>query len=439
MPIHDSPPAPIALRPARVFLEPTLARDGTLDGAWWPRTTDLHRELPALVTILEDRLGPILRVKLNLAAWDDTPAHLLVGGRFLRVSGFTGTANTIRVIRGDKDGYLLLVVPPDTEAPAATAAMRTAASTGNTLSASEILAHCGRAAPGPAPSMRMRPYRPADQQAVLALIEADSLPGQPACSPAALDQAVAGTPRSEPVLWSDLERPRTDVLVDPEGHIMGVISYAAHQTEDSGEILWLHGQEIPDIVEALVAHALLELSGGAAVHAFTAARGLGLPALPTGRRPVTRKVLEHAGFTGRNSWHYLRRTKPCAPGATACPPVEVVDSQTPPGWWLKARDDDSAAEVVAQEPQSGLGVLWWFSAAPHHADQALERALLQQADLLLREHGAMETILYAADDPASRQPGAWGLLEDAGFTEIDHLVSYTRRAVPGDNPIQALG
>jgi hypothetical protein len=431
MPIHDLHPAPIALRPARVFLEPTLARDGTLDGAWWPRTTDLHRELPALVTILENQLGPIMRVRLNLAAWDDTPAHLLVRGRFLRVSGFTGTANTIRVIRGDQDGYLLLVVPPDTAAPAATAAMRTAARTGNTLSASEILAHCRAPAHIPAPTMRMRPCRPADQQAVLALVEADRLPGQPECTPGILEQAMAGTSRREPVLWSDLERPRTDVLVDQEDHIMGVISYAAHQTEDSGEILWLHGQEIPDIVEALVAHALLELSGGKVMHAFTAALGLGLPALPTGRRPVTRKVLEHAGFSGRNSWRYLRRTKPCDHAAD-CPPVEVVDSQSPPGWWLKAKDDDSSAEVVAQEPVNGLGVLWWFSAGPRHADEALERALLQQADLLLREHGAAETILYAAADPASGKPG-WAF-EDAGFTEIDHLVSYTRRNVP-DHPL----
>src|SRR5690242_8738126 len=62
MPNHHPPVTPLALHPARVFLEPTLTRDGTLDGAWWPHSTDLQRELPALIRILQDRLGPILRV-----------------------------------------------------------------------------------------------------------------------------------------------------------------------------------------------------------------------------------------------------------------------------------------------------------------------------------------------------------------------------------------
>ncbi|MGP3912923.1 DUF5994 family protein [Nonomuraea sp. 10N515B] len=413
---------PIALQPARVFLEPTLTRDGTLDGAWWPHSTDLHRELPALVRILEDRLGPILRVRLDTAAWDEVPAHLLIDGHFLRVSGLSATSNTIRVIRGSQDGFLLLVIPPDTTGPVAAAAMRTAARTGNTMSATEILTCCHSRAPASRPGTRIRRYRDADRESVLALIDADRLPGQPPCTPDLLDEAVAGTSRRDPDPWADIRHPSIDVLVDPDGHAAGVVSYAVHRDRSAGQILWLHGREILDVVEALVSHALRGLGGGKPVHAFTAALGLGLAALPTGRRPVTRKVLEHAGFVARNSWRYLRRTTPCDLRGTACPLVEVVASAAPSGWLLKARDDDSSAELVAQEPIDGLGVLWWFSAADDHGDPTLERALLLQADALLREHGASEAILYAVGDPESSA----ALFDAAGFAEIDHLVSFTR-------------
>ncbi|MFI7639016.1 hypothetical protein [Nonomuraea sp. NPDC049400] len=177
------------------------------------------------------------------------------------------------------------------------------------------------------------------------------------------------------------------------------------------------------MIDALVSHALRELRGRQITHAFTAARGLGLAALPTSRRPVTKKVLEHAGFSGRNSWRYLRRTTPPELDArAACPLVEVVCSKAPPGWWLKARDDESTAELVVQEPMGGLGTLWWFGADARHADRRLERALLQEADGILRDRGASETILYAAGDPAPD----WGLFKAAGFTEIDQLTSYIR-------------
>ncbi|MGW0802401.1 DUF5994 family protein [Nonomuraea sp. NPDC002799] len=418
------PNQPIDLQPARVFLEPTLTRDGTLDGAWWPHSSDLRRELPALIGLLEGRLGPILRVRLDLTTWQDVPAHLLIDGRFLRVSGLTTTSHTIRVIRGNQDGYLLLVIPPETTGPTAAAAMRTAARTGNTLSAPEILACCRVAARAPGPGTKTRRYRGADRRAVLALADADRLPGQPACTPGMLDDAVAGTSRHDPAAWDGLERPRTDVLVDPDGQIAGAVSYTTHLDGRTGQILWLHGREVPDVVEALVSHALGKLGGRDPVHAFTAARGLGLAALPTSRRPVTEKVLEHAGFSGRTSWRYLHRAASRDLDAEASPLVEVTPSTAPPGWWLKARDGDDSAEVVVQQPVDDLGVLWWFGTDAGHADERLERALLRAADALLAEHGVSETILYAAGDS---EP-VWDLFDAAGFTEIDLLASYTRRA-----------
>ncbi|GAA2208893.1 hypothetical protein GCM10009850_043510 [Nonomuraea monospora] len=420
MPNRHPPATPTTLHPARVFLEPTLTRDGTLDGAWWPHSNDLPRELRALVRVLEDRLGPILRVRLDTTAWEEVPAHLLIDGRFVRISGLPATPNTIRVIRGSQDGFMLLVIPPHTAGPIAAAAMRTAARTGNTLSADEILDSVRPLPSLSPPGTRTRRYRDGDREAVLALVDADRLPGQPPCTPRMLDEAVAGT--SHPGPWSGLEPPTTDVLTAADGHVTGVVAYAAHRDHGAGQLLWLHGHEMLDVVEALVLHTLHRLGGGGLVHAFTAAPCLGVAGLPTARRPVTRKVLEHAGFAARNSWRCLRRTAPAASRVPARSRVEVLTSTTPPGWWLKSRDDDASAELVVQQPGDGLGVLWWFGAAAGHADEELERELLSRADALLHDHGAKQTILYAAGDP---EP-SWALFGAAGFEEIDHLVSFTR-------------
>ncbi|MFE3451286.1 DUF5994 family protein [Nonomuraea sp. NPDC059194] len=428
MPNHDMHLSPVAPQPpaiARVRLEPTLTRDGALDGAWWPYSTDFRRELPSLVRTLDTLLGPILRVRLDLAAWDDGPAHLMVDGRFLRVSDSMGTADTVRLVRGDQDGFMLLVVPPETAASTAAAAMKTAARTGNTLSATDILTHCRPSDPGPALDIAIRPYDPSDQTAVLALVEADHLPGQPMCSPETLEEAIRGTCRRDPAPWARLDSPRTEVMVDADGQVLGAVSYAVRRDDGDGLILWLHGREILVVVEALVSHVLDELSGSRTVHAFESTVGLGPSALPSGRRPVTRKVMEHAGFSSRDSWRYLRRATTEVRCAEACPLVETVRSTVPPGWWLRNRKDDLAAEAVVQTPTGDVGVLWWFGTDALHADDAFERAMLNEAVTLLHRNGASETILYADGKQADGHP-TWAVFDEAGFVEIDHLVSYAK-------------
>ncbi|MFB9469957.1 DUF5994 family protein [Nonomuraea salmonea] len=456
MPNRRSPTASlISLRPARLFLEPTLTRDGTLDGAWWPHSTDLRRELPAFVRALEDRIGPVLRVGLDSQAWDEVPAHLVVDGRFVRISGHPATPHTIRVIRGGQDGFLLLVIPPDTAGSVAATAMRTAARTGNTLSAHDILATPGTLPPDA--EWRMRRYRDSDRAAVEALALADALAALAFTDAVALPDALAAagvlalSPASAPavadacelsgldgalgghVAGTAYEEPEIHVLEGPGGRVLGAVAYALRRDRAAGRILWLHGGEVPEVVEALVRRALSGM-GGVPVHAFTDEPG-GRPgtapaALPAGRRAVTLAVFEREGFVARDSWRQLRRTSPCEPGAGPYPMVDVVVSGTPRGWWLKAPGDDAAAALVAQEPVGGRGVVWWLGADAGHADPDLERALLLRADALLTEHGARETVLYAAGDP---EP-SWELFTAAGFTEIDRLASFTRPATPAGAP-----
>ncbi|MEV4805945.1 DUF5994 family protein [Nonomuraea sp. NPDC049421] len=430
MPNRRSPTASlISLRPARLFLEPTLTRDGTLDGAWWPHSTDLRRELPAFVRALEDRIGPVLRVGLDTQAWDEVPAHLVVDGRFVRISGHPATPHTIRVIRGGQDGFLLLVVPPDTTGSVAASAMATAARTGNTLSAHDILATPGTLPPDA--EWRMRRYRDSDRAAV------DALALSPAPAPAVADacepSGLAGVLGGRHVAGTAYEEPEIHVLEGPGGRVLGAVAHALRRDRAAGRILWLLGGEVPEVVAALVRRALNGM-GGVPVHAFTDEPG-GRPgtapaALPAGRRAVTLAVLEREGFVARDSWRHLRRTSPCAPGAGPYPMVDVVVSGTPRGWWLKARGDEAAAALVAQEPVGGRGVVWWLGADAGHADPDLERALLLRADALLTEHGARETVLYAAGDP---EP-SWELFTAAGFTEIDRLVSFTRPATSAGAP-----
>ncbi|MCQ4045390.1 hypothetical protein ACFOSC_03765 [Streptantibioticus rubrisoli] len=76
----------------------------------------------------------------------------------------------------------------------------------------------------PAEPLAVRPYSVADQDAVLALVEGDRLPGQPQATPGMLDQALAGHSPVDGDWWAELDTPRTDVVHDPNGRVRGVVS-----------------------------------------------------------------------------------------------------------------------------------------------------------------------------------------------------------------------
>ncbi len=69
-----SPAAPTA---PRLQLDPDKP-DPYLDGAWWPRSTDLPDELPPLLEALSAQLGPIALIGYHRDAWDPVPGHLEV-------------------------------------------------------------------------------------------------------------------------------------------------------------------------------------------------------------------------------------------------------------------------------------------------------------------------------------------------------------------------
>jgi hypothetical protein len=130
-----------AVRPgtAVLRLETTSSREGVLDGAWWPRTRHIETELPALIRVLTEHLGPIARVGVDASAWNALPTRLVIDDRVVHLDSDPVGDDTVLITRGDNDHFALLVVPPGTSADAAREAMARAVHADNTTQAAQIL------------------------------------------------------------------------------------------------------------------------------------------------------------------------------------------------------------------------------------------------------------------------------------------------------------
>ncbi|MET9605150.1 DUF5994 family protein [Streptomyces sp. NPDC006512] len=124
---------------ALLRLETTHARQGVLDGAWWPRSRHVETELPALISALTGYLGPVTRVALDATAWQGIPTRLTVDGRVVHLDSDPVGDDTVLITRGDNDHFALLVVPPHTTADAAREAMARAVRADNITGATQIL------------------------------------------------------------------------------------------------------------------------------------------------------------------------------------------------------------------------------------------------------------------------------------------------------------
>ena len=94
-------------------LTPHALTSKHLDGARWPRSTQLSTELPALVTALFERLGELAVVGYHRNAWTPAPEQLRVAGETITLPGFTSD-EPATVIRVGRDGrcVILQVIPP---------------------------------------------------------------------------------------------------------------------------------------------------------------------------------------------------------------------------------------------------------------------------------------------------------------------------------------
>jgi len=130
------------------LIDPPAAHT-TLDGAWWPRTRDLTRELPRLVQELHRRGVRVTRVTYNPDLWEAAPRRLEADGRVIRLGWFRGIDRHLLNLTGDSNrGRLdLLVVPPETTVAAARPAFSAATDRANRRTPTALLDSLGAAGP----------------------------------------------------------------------------------------------------------------------------------------------------------------------------------------------------------------------------------------------------------------------------------------------------
>jgi hypothetical protein len=100
----------------RLRLKPKAPTSGYVDGAWWPHSDDLAKELPDLLAVLSVRLGHIDHVLYNLFEWAKAPTKFATGGAMVRLDGYhQQPGNTIEIVGRTGHKLVLLVVPSRTE------------------------------------------------------------------------------------------------------------------------------------------------------------------------------------------------------------------------------------------------------------------------------------------------------------------------------------
>ncbi|MEU0430195.1 DUF5994 family protein [Streptomyces sp. NPDC006290] len=129
----------------RLALKPVSPSRGRveLDGAWWPRSHDLAHELSALADVLDPLWGRITRIAVDPGHWPIIPRRIFVNAQVVKVDWFTAGQDQHKILLlSYKAGrWDLLVIPPETSAPAAARLMAAASSgTGPALTATALLA-----------------------------------------------------------------------------------------------------------------------------------------------------------------------------------------------------------------------------------------------------------------------------------------------------------
>ncbi|WP_405583768.1 DUF5994 family protein [Streptomyces sp. NBC_01190] len=102
--------------PVRLSLVPPDRGPVRIDGAWWPRTDDLTRELLPLLAALGVRWGRISHITVDGSAWSDGPPAIVLGGHTIRVNRSANTAHrdAICLVCRGVGRCDLIVVPPET-------------------------------------------------------------------------------------------------------------------------------------------------------------------------------------------------------------------------------------------------------------------------------------------------------------------------------------
>ena len=112
--------------PVRVTLASVLGND--LDGAWWPHTASVARELPDLIDALRGSLGEVVDIGVNWSMSDGVPDldSLTLRG-VSAIPGWKQRHQRVMTVTGSQGRAHLLVVPSRTTPALAVMLLRQAA------------------------------------------------------------------------------------------------------------------------------------------------------------------------------------------------------------------------------------------------------------------------------------------------------------------------
>ncbi|WP_157556848.1 DUF5994 family protein [Nocardia acidivorans] len=104
-------------------------RGGTVDGAWWPWTTNLTTELHDLISAVTPRLGPTVRVGFEWNATSLAQRRIDGGDDDIGIHGPAGDQppDVMRLYGTHDTALALRVIPPDATPREADEQMRLAA------------------------------------------------------------------------------------------------------------------------------------------------------------------------------------------------------------------------------------------------------------------------------------------------------------------------
>jgi ribosomal protein S18 acetylase RimI-like enzyme len=272
--------------------------------------------------------------------------------------------------------------------------------------------------------LKIRPLGPADVAGICILVDADRLPGQPACTPERVRAVLTGRSTLDAWSWRQLASMRVLGAESASGELVGA---GAVGRRPSGwrHLLWLHAREDRHVLDALVVNLLRGVRLADPVSAFSIGTELtvGLEGLPREHRSATHEAVLARGFTGTERWLYLRGLEPSP--APAVPfrrrGMGDIRVELAPGGRVVG-----GAELSLPAP--GLGIIWWLEIDREHRRQGHGRQLLRAARQVLAEAGVTETILFVdQDSPGTPDRGpALALYLSEGFTIVDRLWSYRR-------------
>jgi len=138
--------------PVRLTLASELG--GDVDGAWWPHTANLARELPEVIDALHGRLGEIVDISINWSTTDGSPdLDSVQFSGALSVPGRRQGQQRLMVVTGGRGCAKVLVVPSRTTAALAMMVLRLAAAlpvpeserTGRAFRSADCIVRCARA------------------------------------------------------------------------------------------------------------------------------------------------------------------------------------------------------------------------------------------------------------------------------------------------------